>query len=451
VLNSSGTYLLAIQWAGLDGTGGTLGFVNLTILASISPPSNVAAYSGDGNVLLTWDEVTGVDGYNVYRSTTSGSGFVQINTAIVSEAVYNDTSVVNGITYYYYLTAVKGLKESAPSTEVNATPSTGNHLPVARFTVYPLSGDVLTAFTFDASSSSDLEDAVGLLEVRWDWENDGTWDTVWSTTKAAAHQYSSNGVKTVKLAVRDTGGLESTTTRTVTVAEAPPVTTVALEGTVGAHNWYVTSVTLNLSATDDISGVNETRYRLNGGAWHSYTGDIVLSNDGTILAEYYSTDYGGFVETVKSVTVKIDKVAPTLALNQTSGFEATVDHVTISWTSSDSTSGVDRFEVSIDGGAFTSVGTTMSHNFQGLADGTHNVTVKSIDAAGNEITQTVEFTIDTSGTGGGASGDLMLYGSIAAVIVLVVVITIVLMMRKRKSSPTEGEEKKVEPPAPPAT
>jgi hypothetical protein len=188
---------------------------------------------------------------------------------------------------------------------------------------------------------------------------------------------------------------------------------------------------------DDVSGVNETKYRLNGGSWHDYTGNVVLSNDGTTLVEYYSTDFGGYVEIVKSVTVKIDKTTPTLTINQTSEFEATIDHVIISWTSLDATSGIDHFEVSIDGGAFTSVGVAMSHNFQGLADGTHNVTVKAFDAAGNETTQTIQFTIDTSG---GTLGDLMLYGGIAAIIVVVVVIAVALMMRK----------KKVEPPAPPA-
>jgi len=313
-----------------------------------------------------------------------------------------------------------------------------NTAPTASFTAAPSSGNITQTFSFDASSSSDLEDAVDLLEVRWDWENDGTWDTGWTTTKTAVHQYTSNGVKSVGLAVRDTGGLESTTVRTLTVVEAPPVTTVTLGGAIGTNNWYVSSVTLNLSAADDASGVNETKYRLNGGTWHNYAGNVALSNDGTTLVEYYSTDFGGFVETVKSVTVRIDKTDPTLTFNQTSGFEANADHVTISWISSDATSGIDHFEVSIDGGAFTSVGTAMSHNFW-LADGTHDVTVRAVDAAGNEITQTLQFTVDTSGTGGGASGDLMLYGGVVAIILVVVVIAIALMMRK----------KKVEPPAPP--
>lgn len=375
------------------------------------------SYPSGGNY---WDNYTGIDVKNGPLQDQNGSDGI------------GDTPMV----------FAPGLEDMYPLMAMNGT----NRPPVALFTVEPNSGDVMSDFEFNASSSFDYGEDQSTLEVRWDWENDGTWDTAWSTTKTAVHQYSSNGAKTAKLAVRDTGGLESTTTKTLTVAEAPPVTTVTLGGTIGENNWYVTSVTLNLSATDDVSGVNETKYRLNGGAWHNYAGNFALSNDGTMLVEYYSTDFDGFAETVKSVTIKIDKTDPTLTIDQTFGFEATVDHVIISWTGSDATSGIDRFEVRIDGGTFTSVDKAISHNFTGLADGMHNVTVKAIDAAGNEVNQTIQFTVDTSGTGGGISGDLMFYGGIVAIIVFFVVIAMLSMMRRKKSSPMESEEMKAEPP-----
>jgi hypothetical protein len=40
-----------------------------------------------------------------------------------------------------------------------------------------------TVFSFDASSVSDVEDDTALLQVRWDFENDGVWDTDWSQEK----------------------------------------------------------------------------------------------------------------------------------------------------------------------------------------------------------------------------------------------------------------------------
>ena len=47
-----------------------------------------------------------------------------------------------------------------------------NTAPVADFTITPSYGTTDTNFTFDASTSTDLEDPVELLQVRWDWESD---------------------------------------------------------------------------------------------------------------------------------------------------------------------------------------------------------------------------------------------------------------------------------------
>ena len=71
--------------------------------------------------------------------------------------------------------------------------------PDAYFTVTPESGTTETEFSFDASNSSDFEDPVSSLQVRWDWENDGNWETNYSTTKTATHQYGAAGTYTVHL------------------------------------------------------------------------------------------------------------------------------------------------------------------------------------------------------------------------------------------------------------
>ncbi|MFH1219135.1 MAG: SUMF1/EgtB/PvdO family nonheme iron enzyme [Candidatus Eisenbacteria bacterium] len=113
------------------------------------------------------------------------------------------------------------------------TDSGGNTAPTASFTITPAIGDMLTSFQFDASGSSDAQDPVSALQVRWDWENDGTWDTQWSATKTASHQYGTLGTKTIKLEVEDTGGLTDDTSRTVTVTQrlTPPEMVLVPAGT----------------------------------------------------------------------------------------------------------------------------------------------------------------------------------------------------------------------------
>jgi hypothetical protein len=94
-----------------------------------------------------------------------------------------------------------------------------NNAPDACFVVRPASGTTDTVFQFDASCCSDAEDPVTSLEVRWDWENDGTWDTDWSTTKTVSVEYDTPGTKTIALQVKDKGERTDKTTRQVEVIE----------------------------------------------------------------------------------------------------------------------------------------------------------------------------------------------------------------------------------------
>jgi hypothetical protein len=73
---------------------------------------------------LSWIASTtqGVVGYNVYRSTTQGSGYSQINTVLNATTTYTDSQVSAGATYYYVATAVDGTgTQSSYSNEVKVT------------------------------------------------------------------------------------------------------------------------------------------------------------------------------------------------------------------------------------------------------------------------------------------------------------------------------------------
>ena len=127
--------------------------------------------------------------------------------------------------------------------------------PVASFVVSPTTGNSGTSFVFDASGSSDPDSGSEALEVRWDWESDGTWDTTWSTSKVATHSFSTDGTYTVALQVRDPGGLDASATRQVVVESIPPTADAGLDQTVEVG----ASVTLSGSgSTDNVGIVNYT-------------------------------------------------------------------------------------------------------------------------------------------------------------------------------------------------
>lgn len=93
--------------------------------------------------------------------------------------------------------------------------------PVADFAVYPEEGTLDTVFLFNASSSHDVETPWYWLQVRWDWESDGVWDTPYSLEKVVEHQFSSVGTYIVTMEVMDTDGMVGQTSREVSVLESP--------------------------------------------------------------------------------------------------------------------------------------------------------------------------------------------------------------------------------------
>lgn len=81
-----------------------------------------------------------------------------------------------------------------------------NRPPNAKFVVNPEAGYLQDIFVFDASSSNDPEDDNNTLNVRWDFDGDGTWDTDYSTVKTSEHQYNEAGEYNVLLEVKDSEG-----------------------------------------------------------------------------------------------------------------------------------------------------------------------------------------------------------------------------------------------------
>jgi hypothetical protein len=80
----------------------------------------------------------------------------------------------------------------------------------------------------------------------------------------------------------------------------PPVTTCTLSGTMQG-GIYITDVTATLTATDDNSGVNYTKYKLDYDNWATYTTPLAVSGAGLHILRFYSVDKAGNKETDKTV------------------------------------------------------------------------------------------------------------------------------------------------------
>jgi fibronectin type 3 domain-containing protein len=86
-------------------------------------PTGLTVVPGVDRVFLTWNEnkESDLDGYHVYRSTTSGKDYERLTEKPLVRTTFSDEAVKTDATYYYVIRAVdKAGNESARSVEKKA-------------------------------------------------------------------------------------------------------------------------------------------------------------------------------------------------------------------------------------------------------------------------------------------------------------------------------------------
>ncbi len=96
-----------------------------------------------------------------------------------------------------------------------------------------------------------------------------------------------------------------------------PTTIASTTGPLGAHNWYLGTTTVQLSATDNDggSGVSGTVFSLDGSPLQTYSSPIVVTTEGLHTLQYYSIDNSDNREATSTLAIKIDSTAPEAKLS----------------------------------------------------------------------------------------------------------------------------------------
>src|SRR5207253_2345768 len=141
-----------------------------------------------------------------------------------------------------------------------------------------------------------------------------------------------------------------------------PVSTCLVSGTGGANSWYMSSVSVSLTATDDRSGVAAIHFLIDGSAWQAYTGAVVVQGEGQHTVEYAATDVAGNVEAAQSSIVRISRSLsspPVTTLNLAGTLGANgwyISSVAVTLQATSPSGGTISIAYSIDGGAWATYG-----------------------------------------------------------------------------------------------
>lgn len=212
-------------------------------------------------------------------------------------------------------------------------------------------------------------------------------NSVTTTYPGSPITVSGNGTHTLSFWSRDVAGNSgSPTTITIKIDSTVPVTQATLAGTQGGGGWYANEAQVTLSATDTPSGVENTFYKIDGGAQQAYSAPFSISSNGNHTIIYWSVDRAGNTEFQRGMPVKVDSVAPSsqASASSTSWFDVWYQSpAQVFISASDSASGVATTYYTLDGGA-TQIYTAA---FNISTGGVHVVNYWSVDQVGNTETQ----------------------------------------------------------------
>jgi hypothetical protein len=284
-------------------------------------PSSAEATPIAGGILVSWSPVSGVSGYNVYRSAAEAEEGARINPSPITGATsFDDMAVSDGVTYYYTIRPVDSSGNELGSAKANATADTSPPRSLA------IAIDGGANYTSQATVTLSLS-ASGASQCRY--SNDGA---TWSEWEAYATQRqwllpSGEGQKAVFYTCRDAvGNAAAPVSASIFLAVNPPVVSVTRprEGAQYSGSFDVaftatSTFAQTLSCTGSIDGSS-----LQIGTVQSGVQATVPAQAGPGARTLQITCSDGYVSTSRTVQFTVsDKPTVSLSLGDGSGYTNT--------------------------------------------------------------------------------------------------------------------------------
>jgi len=356
---------------------GTKNYGSYSSVVSAKPvpakPANVkAASAGYNSVKVSWDKVSGVSGYEIYRST-SKSGTYSLVTSTTKNS-YTNSSLTTGKTYYYKVKAYK---------TVSGTKHYGSYSSVVSAKPVPAKPANVKAASAGYNSvklSWDKVSGVSGYEIYRSTSKSGTYSLVTKTTKLSytnsslttgkTYYYKVRAYKTVN-GVKNYGSYSS-----VVSAKPVPAKPANVKAVAAGYN----SVKLSWDKVSGVSGYEVYRSTSKSGTYSLVTKTTKLSYTNSSLTTgktyYYKVRAYKTVNGVKNygsyssvVSAKPIPATPSLAAKN-----AGSKKITLTWKKIDGATGYEVYRATSKNGTYSKVTTitkssTVTYTNTGLTKG----------------------------------------------------------------------------------
>jgi Bacterial Ig-like domain len=151
----------------------------------------------------------------------------------------------------------------------------------------------------------------GVREIDYSFDLGATW-TRQLGSKVTVSPVGEGSLSLQYYAVDNAGNVSTTSTVNWNVDRTAPITKASFSGQFGNAGWFIGRIILSLKASDSLSGVAQTFYRLNGGTEVLYKGPVVLPTNTTTLT-IRSVDRAGNSEPPTTQAIKFDVSLPTIS------------------------------------------------------------------------------------------------------------------------------------------
>jgi hypothetical protein len=303
----------------IDGQCRFYGHASLNVAAgdvlNVSVPVAAGGLTNDGTINLT----NGMFLWTFSSATNNGTINLVSGTSINN---MQGTFTNNGTITVPCGASVSGITGNAPQTS-DCTP------PKASPTQSP-------AANANGWNNSDVT-------VTWNWSDTGG-PGIDPANCPTSSTSSGEGTMQLSASCTDVKGLQGSASYTVQVDKTPPQTSAVASPLPNTAGWNNSNVTVTLNATEKLSGIDHTEYKLDAGGWTTYNGTVSITSEGKHVLQYRSVDVAGNVESAQQLPINIDKTAPTLTFGtpspapNASGWNNT--NVSIPCTPADAVSGV---------------------------------------------------------------------------------------------------------------